>query len=260
MTLAEASAPVIETRHRPRHPLGFSVGVSNTKAAALMMTHLHDRGCRRIALLGGEPCGDHGGERRERSHLVAVQKRDLGPPRIMRPGRTPRSMQPDDPVIERLGRGLPDANAPFCVSDLVAFGAIMACHRRGWAVACSGQLEVSRICSPRITTTEVDADARSLRAGEALLHSLAARAEARPGPVRRHIAMPVGIAARASEWRGPVAEVAAAIDGAGVILWGKRMSLKLFYLTGRSALLRMRIADAGLDVFLKERRSRRHGG
>lgn len=38
------------------------------------------------------------------------------------------------------------------------------------------------------------------------------------------------------------------------------MSLKLFYLTGRSALLRMRIADAGLDVFLKERRSRRHGG
>lgn len=261
MTLAEASAPVIETRHRPRHPLGFSVGFSNTKAAALMMTHLHDRGCRRIAFLGGEPCGDHRGERRDRSHLVALQKRDLGPPRIMRPGRTPRSMQPDDPVIERLGRGLPDATAPFCVSDLVAFGAIMACHRRGWAVACSGQLGVSRICSHPASRRPRSMPMRAAfePARRCCTRCPLARKPA-PGPSVATIAMPVGIAARASAWRGPVAEVAAAIDGAGVIPWGKRMSLNLFYLTGRSALLRMRIADAGLDVFLKERRSRRHGG
>lgn len=204
MILAEASIPVIETWDRPRNPLGCSVGFSNAEAAALMVWHLHDRGYRRIAFLGGEPGGDHRGEQRERGYVAAVRRLDLGPPRVLRQGRPPLSMQQGDAAIERLAREFPDADALFCVSDLVAFGAIMACQRRGWAVPGRlavvgfGDFEVSRICHPRITTVEVDAYALGLRAGEALLEALAARAEARPWPVRRHIAISFGIAARES--------------------------------------------------------------
>jgi LacI family gluconate utilization system Gnt-I transcriptional repressor len=202
--LAEASVPVIETWDRPRAPLGCSVGFSNAEAAERMVRHLHGRGYRRIAFLGGEPGGDHRGEQRERGYIAAMRKLGLGPPRILRHGRPPLSMQHGDAAIARLARDYPDSDAVFCVSDLVAFGAIMACHRRGWAVpgrlavAGFGDFEVSRVCHPRITTIAVDAYALGRRAGEAVLEALAARAAARAWPERRHVAVPVGIAARES--------------------------------------------------------------
>jgi LacI family gluconate utilization system Gnt-I transcriptional repressor len=202
--LAEAFIPVIETWDRPKTPLGCSVGFSNAEAAELMVRHLHARGYRRIAFLGGEPGGDHRGEQRERGYVAALRKLQLGPPRILRQGRPPLSMHHGDDAIERLARDFPDSDAVFCVSDLVAFGAIMACHRRGWAVparlavAGFGDFEVSRVCHPRITTIEVDAYGLGLRAGEALLDALEARAGSRPWPGRRHIAVPIGIARRES--------------------------------------------------------------
>ena len=202
--LAEAAIPVIETWERPKTPLGCSVGFSNAEAAEMMLRHLHARGYRRIAFMGGEAGGDHRGEQRERGYRSAMRKLQLGPPRILHHGRPPLSMREGDEALEQLARDFPDSDAVFCVSDPVAFGAIMACHRRGWAVpgrlavAGFGDFEVSRVCSPRITTIEVDAYGLGRRVGEELLSALEAQEQSRPWPDRRHVAVPFGIAARES--------------------------------------------------------------
>lgn len=67
-----------------------------------------------------------------------------------------------------------------CVSDLVAFGALMECQRRGWAVpgrvaiAGFGDFEVAKNCRPRLTTVAVDCDAIGRSAGEVLRRAIEA--------------------------------------------------------------------------------------
>jgi LacI family gluconate utilization system Gnt-I transcriptional repressor len=80
----------------------------------------------------------------------------------------------------------PHTDAVMCVSDLSAFGAIMECHRRGlkvpgdMAVAGFGDFEVSRYCTPSITTIAVDPYDIGRRAGELLVAAARDRREGQP--------------------------------------------------------------------------------
>ncbi|EHL97788.1 sugar-binding domain protein [Acetobacteraceae bacterium AT-5844] len=202
--LSEAGLPVIETWEQPRKPLGVSVGFSNAQAAAEMVRYLHGRGYRRIAFLAGESGLDRRGEERERGYRKAIAALGLGEARVFHHGRPPISMQQGCEGVEGLLREFPDSDAVLCVSDLSAFGAIMACQRLGrpvpesLAVAGFGDFEVSRVCNPRITTIGVDGYALGQRAGEALLQALAARRTGQSWPARRHIALPFGVIRRES--------------------------------------------------------------
>lgn len=202
--LAEAGLPVLETWEQPKHPLGCSVGFSNARAAGMLVRYLHAQGYRRIAFLGGEKGRDHRGEERERGYRTAVAALGLGPPRVIHHGIPPLSMQHGEDAVQLLMQRFPDSDAAFCVSDLSAFGAIMECHRRGWAVpgrlavAGFGDFEVSRVCHPRITTVAVDGYALGRATGEALLGALQARRTGQAWPVQRHIALPVAVVPRDS--------------------------------------------------------------
>jgi LacI family gluconate utilization system Gnt-I transcriptional repressor len=74
----------------------------------------------------------------------------------------------------------PEVDAAMCVSDLVALGAIMECHRRGWSVpgrisiAGFGNAELSEVCNPGITTVAVDVRGMGLEIGRVLLEALEA--------------------------------------------------------------------------------------
>ena len=76
----------------------------------------------------------------------------------------------------------PEVDAIVCVSDPPAFGALMECQRRGWAVpgriaiAGFGDFEVGKGCHPRLTTVAVDNEHIGRRAGELLLRAVAAAA------------------------------------------------------------------------------------
>ena len=90
--------------------------------------------------------------------------------------------------VKRLLEKWPDTDAVMCVSDLSAFGAIMECHRMGLsvpgdiAVAGFGDFEVSRYCTPTITTVSVDPYGIGRRAGQLLLNSAAAQRHGLPRP------------------------------------------------------------------------------
>jgi LacI family transcriptional regulator, gluconate utilization system Gnt-I transcriptional repressor len=194
--LVRSGVPVVETWDLPRDPLGQVVGFSNAAAAATMMRHLAGKGYRRIGFIGGIPGRDLRGEDRKRGYLDALRELDLGPPRLVEQGMPPITTQHGAEAIETLLRCWPDTDAALCVSDLSAFGAIMECHRRGWAVpgriavAGFGDFEISRSCWPSITTVGVDAYAIGRLSATILL--------APPGDGETRIVVPVAVLARES--------------------------------------------------------------
>ncbi|MDX1366693.1 LacI family DNA-binding transcriptional regulator [Pseudomonas sp.] len=186
--LRQAEVPVVETWDASSDPIEQSVGFCNAEAAAAMVRHLHARGYQRIGFIGGASALDVRGQQRRTGYLQAVSSLALGAPRLMEYGESPITMSHGGESIGRLLDKWPDTDAVMCVSDLSAFGAIMQCHRRGLkvpddiAIAGFGDFEVSRFCTPTITTVAVAPYAMGRRAGEMLLVSAKNRREGVPRP------------------------------------------------------------------------------
>jgi len=186
--LRQAGVPVVETWDIPEDPIEQSVGFSNTEAAAAMVRHLHERGYRRIGYIGGASVLDHRGQQRQAGYLQAVASLGLDGPRLVEHGESPITMSHGGESVRLLLQKWPDTDAVMCVSDLSAFGAIMECHRQGLkvpedvAIAGFGDFEVSRYCTPTITTVSVDPYGIGRRAGQLLLASAKAQREHLPRP------------------------------------------------------------------------------
>jgi len=202
--LSRATLPVVETWDAPERPLGHVVGFSNAAAAELMVQHLAGRGYRRIAFLGGRSGADRRGADRERGFARAIATLGLGPPRVIRHGMPPLSMEHGAKAVVKMLDRWPDTQAVFCVSDMSAFGALMELRRRGYevpggmAVAGFGNFEVSRWCSPRITTVTLDAYGLGRQAGRVVLDALQARRRGEPPGPPQHWPIEFAIDARES--------------------------------------------------------------
>lgn len=185
--LLQAKVPVVETWDVPGEPIDQSVGFSNAEAASALVRYLHGCGYERIGFIGGASPLDHRGLQRREGYLRALSELDLYP-RVVEHGESPITMSHGGEAIRRLLERWPDTDAVMCVSDLSAFGAIMHCHRHGLkvpddiAMAGFGDFEVSRHCTPTITTVSVDPYRIGWRAGEMLLASAIAQPEGRPRP------------------------------------------------------------------------------
>jgi LacI family transcriptional regulator, gluconate utilization system Gnt-I transcriptional repressor len=179
-TLVTAGIPVIETWDLPAEPIEHTVGFSNAQTMEAMVQHLHAEGYRRIAFIGGTSNRDTRGADRKRGYTQAVRKLGLPAGLVISFGQPPISMEQGGQAMDQLMRQWPDVDAVVCASDLSAFGALMECQRRGWAVpqrvaiAGFGNFEVSRACHPRITTVAVDCAAIGTAAGELLLRAIEA--------------------------------------------------------------------------------------
>ena len=186
--LRQAQVPVVETWDIPEDPIEQSVGFSNVAAAAALFEHLYARGYRRIGYIGGASVLDHRGQQRQQGYLQAIAALGAGEPRLMEYGESPITMSHGGESVKRLLEKWPDTDAVMCVSDLSAFGAIMECHRKGLsvpgdiAVAGFGDFEVSRYCTPTITTVSVDPYGIGRRAGQLLLTSAQAQRHGLPRP------------------------------------------------------------------------------
>lgn len=186
--LQAAGVPVIETWDLPATPIGHTVGFSNAQAAAAMVRHLHGKGYRRIAFIGGTSNRDTRGADRQRGYAQAIRELGLTDGRVISFGQPPISMAQGGEAIAQLVRQWPDVDAVLCVSDLSAFGALMECQRRGWdvpgriAIAGFGDFEVARACHPRITTVAVDCMGIGAAAGELLLRAIDGTRDGHPPP------------------------------------------------------------------------------
>jgi LacI family transcriptional regulator, gluconate utilization system Gnt-I transcriptional repressor len=178
--LQAAGIPVLETWDLPARPIEHTVGFSNAQATVALVQHLHGRGYRRMAFIGGTSNRDTRGADRKRGYARAVAALGLPEGRVISFGEPPISMDQGAQAITQLMQTWPDTDAVICVSDLSAFGALMECKRRRWAVpqriaiAGFGDFEVSRNCHPRITTVGVDCAGIGQAAGALLLRAIVA--------------------------------------------------------------------------------------
>jgi LacI family gluconate utilization system Gnt-I transcriptional repressor len=201
--LAASGVPVVEMWDLPAQPIGHVVGFSNAQATAELVRHLHGRGYRRIAFIGGTSNRDTRGADRRRGYTEAIRELGLPEGRVISFGQPPISMAQGAQAVVQLVQQWPDVDAAVCVSDLSAFGALAECQRRGWAVpgriaiAGFGDFEVGRNCHPRITTVSVDCEAIGRAAGELMLRAIEAHHEGRPLPAET-VLMPFRIEPRES--------------------------------------------------------------
>lgn len=192
--LVASGIPTVETWDVPSHPIGHVVGFSNAAAMASLVHHLYDRGYRRIGFIGGTSNRDTRGADRRIGYSQAIGKLGLPRGRIVSFGTPPISMAQGAEAIAHLVATWPDVDAAVCVSDLSAFGALMECTRRGWAVpdriaiAGFGDFEIAAAAAPRLTTVAIDAYGIGRSAGELLLRAITARRELRVMP-SEHVLM-----------------------------------------------------------------------
>ena len=201
--LMTAGIPTVETWDLPAKPIDHVVGFSNAGAAAAMVEHLHARGYRRIAFIGGTTNRDPRGADRRRGYVEAIRRLGLPGPMVLSFGRPPISMAQGAEAVARLVAQWPQVEAVLCVSDLSAFGALAECQRRGWAVperiaiAGFGDFEVGRHSHPRITTVAIDCEAIGRLAGEVLLRAIGRRETGEPVQ-RERIVVPCRVMPRDS--------------------------------------------------------------
>ncbi|WP_413993725.1 LacI family DNA-binding transcriptional regulator [Labrys okinawensis] len=176
--IESAGIPVVETWDIPDNPIEHVVGFSNAAATNALVHHLYGLGYRNIGFVGGTSNRDTRGADRRLGYVQAIEQLNLPRGRIISFGNPPISMEQGGEAIVHLMTQWPDVDAAVCVSDLSAFGALMECHRRNWAVpgriaiAGFGDFEVSRCSFPRITTVAVEAYAIGRAAGELLLRAI----------------------------------------------------------------------------------------
>lgn len=184
--LQAAGIPVVETWDLPEVPIDHVVGFSNAEACRALVHRLHLRGYRNIAFIGGTTNRDTRGADRRLGYQRAIEELGLGRGRIVSFGQPPISMEQGGQAIVQLVEQWPEVDAVICVSDLSAFGAIMECHRRGWAVprriavAGFGDFEVSRCSWPRITTVGIDCKTIGKEAGHVIIRAIDAGRGGKP--------------------------------------------------------------------------------
>ncbi|MCR5868365.1 LacI family DNA-binding transcriptional regulator [Aquincola sp. J276] len=181
--LQAAGIPVVETWELPAQPIEHVVGFSNAQAGAALLRHLHAQGYRRIGFIGGSSERDHRGSQRREGVVQAMQALGLPAQRVLAFGEPPLHIGHGGQAVLQLLQQWPDTDAVICVSDLLAFGALTECQRRGWAVpgrlaiAGFGDFEIARHCHPRLTTVALDCQGIGRSAGELLLQAIDAARE-----------------------------------------------------------------------------------
>jgi LacI family gluconate utilization system Gnt-I transcriptional repressor len=186
--LQQANIPIIEIWDLPEKPIQHVVGFSNADAAGAMVHYLIKRGRQKICFVGGTARRDQRGAERRAGYEAALRELGLPIPRVISIATAPISMRHGAEAIVRLMEQIPDVDAAMCTSDLSAFGAIMECARRNWAVplriaiAGFGDFEVANCCNPRITTIGVNSFDIGRQAGELMLRAIEGARTGHPIP------------------------------------------------------------------------------
>lgn len=186
--LAAMNVPVVEIWDLPPAPIDHVVGFSNAGAMELVVEHLLATGRRRLGFLGAMGDSDKRGAERMSGVLNAARRHGLPDVVLLDAGPAPISMADGANAVQSANSVLTKIDALVCVSDPVAFGAIMALQKLGFsvpgdiAVTGFGAFEIAGIADPQITTVDVGAEEIGNLAGK-LVSTLLGKAE--PKPVRR---------------------------------------------------------------------------
>jgi len=160
--LLGAGIPVVHIWDWPSRPIGNVVGFSNEAVTGEIVRFLIERGYRRLAYLGETNDKGTRGARRRQGFVDTIKKLKLGPVRVFDYKPPPFSMLQGRAALPLMLKRWPDLDAIVCVSDPCAFGVLTEAQAMGLSVPSQlavvgfGDFEVSRCCTPALTTVSVD--------------------------------------------------------------------------------------------------------
>ncbi|HVY51978.1 MAG TPA: LacI family DNA-binding transcriptional regulator [Devosia sp.] len=190
--------PVVEMWGDRADPVDMSVGTSGFAGGRLMGRHFAEQGFRRIAYCGymrergtARLDGFRAGLEESGAELALVHARQGN-----------RDFVDGMAAFQEIMDAMPDCDAVFFATDLLAVGAIIAARRRGVdipgqvALAGYGDLEFAAEVDPPITSVHVSDYEIGRLAGKMLLERLEGR-----GPAGAVVELPVHLVARLSTAR-----------------------------------------------------------
>ena len=180
--LLASGIPVVETWDLTPTPIDMLVGFSHVDAAAEVARHLHAKGRRRLALISAD---DERAQRRNRGFADEAVRLGLaadasGIPVELVPA--PTTLGSGRIGLTRLLERVPEVDAVFCSSDMLALGVLTEAAARGIAVPSQlavvgfGDLGFAADTEPALSTVRIDGTAIGRRAASFIVDRAEGRA------------------------------------------------------------------------------------
>jgi LacI family gluconate utilization system Gnt-I transcriptional repressor len=179
--LAQSNVPVVEVGDLAARPFDMAVSYSNARAARTMTAHLIGRGYRRIAFVTVPLQGNIRARKRREGYAAALRAAGIRPDERLIV-ETEGSYAHGGEVLVSLRERFTDLHAVFFAGDVLAIGALLECHKRGWrvpediAIASFDDFEVAASIRPRLTALDIPRYTIGRTAAELVLGRLASDA------------------------------------------------------------------------------------
>jgi LacI family gluconate utilization system Gnt-I transcriptional repressor len=160
MLMKTAGIPIVETWNVQGEIIDMAVGFSNYRACYDMVARLVAHGHRHIGFVCPRTYANDRAQERLRGYRGAI--RDLG--LIVRPAlvrEAKLSFHAGAETMSQMIRDVPELDALFCASDVLAIGALFECHRRNIRVpgnlclAGFDDVELASQVNPGLTTVRI---------------------------------------------------------------------------------------------------------
>jgi LacI family gluconate utilization system Gnt-I transcriptional repressor len=172
--LIEARMPVVEVWDMSNRPIDMLIGFDNAQVGAEVAALFRAKGHQRFAVITGQ---DPRGMTRARGFADAVAR--TGGDLVLRQTvPAPSTIAAGRHAMQALRPFLDQPCAVFCCSDMLAFGLVTEARMQGiampgqLAVCGFGNLELSEMNEPPITTVSLESAGAGRSAAESLLHRL----------------------------------------------------------------------------------------
>lgn len=178
--LKRARIPVIEMWNIGPDPIDTIIGMSSYDASLAMTRYLIRKGYRRIGYIGGLLQDNDRTVQREAGFRAGLEEagRPFDPAMIM---RAPFEFESGGIALDELMRRMPDVDAVFAASDILAVGVLLECLGRGidvpgrLAVAGFDDAGIASRMTPPLTTIRVPRRAIGRTIAERMLARLAGK-------------------------------------------------------------------------------------
>ncbi len=175
--LLASGIPVVETWDLTPTPIDMLVGFSHVEVGRAVVTYLHAKGRRRLAVVAGD---DERALRRTEAFRAAALALGLAEVRVVTVP-APTTLRSGREALARLLREAGDIDAVFCSSDLLALGVLT--EARGQAVPVPqelavigfGDLQFAADLDPALSTVRIRGDAIGRQAAQFIVDRVEGR-------------------------------------------------------------------------------------
>ncbi len=175
--IQKKNLPIVLINGRMTYEDCDSVGVDNQASAKAMVTHLIEKGYKRIAHISGSK-KNNDATRREKGYVAALEEQGIAVDKKMIKSGDFDIVKGEQICREFLSsKNKPDAI--FCANDMMAIGCYKAAATMGFkipediAIAGFDDIFVSQFMTPRLTTVRVDTELIGKTAADLLIKRIA---------------------------------------------------------------------------------------